>query len=504
MTSLSEFLRDAVHFRTVPLVHRFIADSLTPLQIFESLQSEAVYLLESKDNESPWSRYSFIGLSPFMSIENADGSGFRIINEHGEIIRSENSLKDAFLFVQTLLNAREVQSEIPFNGGAVGYLSYDFISSLEKIPTNRINDLHLAQAYFVICESIVVFDHLERELVIIHYVRLPHCAPIDEKIKRYHEAEKKVQRIIKAAVRQASPQILQAIDDTFQLEKILHRVEPNYLKGDFLYDVQKIKRYIAAGDIFQAVLSQRFAVPIRVSGFQLYRSLCKGNPSPYMFYIQTKQCEIIGSSPEKLVEVHQKKVEIHPIAGTRRRGRNRKEDEKFANELLTDPKEHAEHYMLVDLARNDIGKIAKYGTVQTMRLMELRKFSYVMHLISKVVGELREDVHPIEALLAAFPAGTVSGAPKIRAMEIIGELEPVARNIYAGAVAYIGFDGNIDSCIAIRTAIVHGGNAYVQAGAGIVADSVPKLEWKETINKASSVLQAIQLAEMTFGRGVYV
>jgi anthranilate synthase component 1 len=217
-----------------------------------------------------------------------------------------------------------------------------------------------------------------------------------------------------------------------------------------------------------------------------------------MFYIRTDGFEIVGSSPEKLIQVQNRHIEIHPIAGTRRRGVTEEEDRYFADELMKDPKEQAEHYMLVDLARNDVGRVAKYGTVKTPVLMEIGKFSHVMHLISKVTGELREDIHPIEALLAAFPAGTVSGAPKVRAMQIIHELEPTARNLYAGAVAYIGFDGNIDSCITIRTAIVKDGYAYVQAGAGIVADSVPELEWKETHNKASAVIKAIILAEQMF------
>jgi len=249
------------------------------------------------------------------------------------------------------------------------------------------------------------------------------------------------------------------------------------------------------------VLSQRFSLPIRITGFQLYRMLRKINPSPYLFYLQTSDAEIVGSSPEKLVQVQNRKIEIHPIAGTRRRGRTKQEDALLAEELLHDPKERAEHYMLVDLARNDIGKVAKYGTVKTPVLMEIGKFSHVMHLISKVTGELKDDVHPIDALLSAFPAGTVSGAPKVRAMQILNELEPTARGVYAGTVAYIGFDGNIDSCIAIRTAVVKDGYAYVQAGAGIVADSIPELEWKETRNKASALIKAIELAETVFAKG---
>jgi anthranilate synthase component 1 len=261
-----------------------------------------------------------------------------------------------------------------------------------------------------------------------------------------------------------------------------------------------VKEYITAGDVFQTVLSQRFQVPITIKGFDLYRVLRFVNPSPYLFYIKLNDCEIVGSSPEKLIQVTNGHLEIHPIAGTRRRGKTKDEDQKLGDELLQDEKEQAEHYMLLDLARNDIGRVAKYGSIKVPMVKELHYFSHVMHLVSKVTGVIRDNVEPVEALLASFPAGTVSGAPKVRAMQIIQELEPVARNAYAGTVAYIGFDGNIDSCITIRTAILKDQTAYVQAGAGIVADSVPELEWKETINKASAVIKAIQLAEKTFSR----
>jgi anthranilate synthase component I len=283
-----------------------------------------------------------------------------------------------------------------------------------------------------------------------------------------------------------------------QFEVNFDDIKSNYEKSKFMEDVEKVKEYIRSGDIFQAVLSQRFEIPITIDGFSLYRILRIVNPSPYLFYIRINDTELVGSSPERLIYIQDKHLEIHPIAGTRRRGKTNEEDRYFEEELKNDEKEIAEHYMLVDLARNDLGRVAEYGTVKTPTLMEVGRFSHVMHLISKVTAKKKENVHPIDALLSSFPAGTVSGAPKIRAMQIIKELEPNARGSYAGCVAYVGFDGNIDSCITIRTIMVKNNTAYVQAGAGIVVDSVPELEWKETCNKASAMLKTVQLAEKIF------
>lgn len=498
--TLTTFLEDANQFRTIPIVRRFFADALEPLQLFENLKSAASFLLESKDEQSPWSRYSFIGLTPFLTIESETGQSFSVVDEHGAVMASASSLKEAFLYVEQKLKVKPIKTDIPFVGGAVGFLGYDFISAIEKVPFHSCRDLNMKIAHFVVCQSLIAFDHLKREVVLLHYVRLHEADNEQTKRQKYEEALKTIEALMKKAVSGSQP-LLPLFEDEQTKPVSFERVTSTYDRAAFLQDVETIKRYIAAGDIFQAVLSQRFSIPIRITGFQLYRMLRKINPSPYLFYIQTNDGEIVGSSPEKLIQVQQRQIEIHPIAGTRRRGRSEQEDDALSEELLNDPKERAEHYMLVDLARNDIGKVAKYGTVKTPVLLEVGKFSHVMHLISKVTGELKEDVHPIDALLSAFPAGTVSGAPKVRAMQILNELEPTARGIYAGTVAYIGFDGNIDSCIAIRTAIVKDGFAYVQAGAGIVADSIPELEWKETRNKASALIKAIELAETVFAKG---
>ncbi len=277
------------------------------------------------------------------------------------------------------------------------------------------------------------------------------------------------------------------------------QVSSNYEKQDFVRDVQRIQEYIRAGDVFQTVLSQRFELDVSAAALDVYRILRMVNPSPYLFYLKFAELEIVGSSPERLVQVQDGHVEIHPIAGTRKRGRNHEEDEALALELLQDEKERAEHYMLVDLARNDVGRIAEYGSVETPTLLEIGKFSHVMHIVSKVTGRLRQGTKPLEAFMASFPAGTVSGAPKIRAIEILQELEPTRRGIYAGAIGYLGYDGNIDSCIAIRTLTMKNGKAFIQAGAGIVADSVPENEYEETKNKAKALIRAVQLAETMFG-----
>jgi anthranilate synthase component 1 len=495
----STFLQAAKQYETIPLVRRFFADAFQPIQLFTALRDEAAFLLESKDETSPWSRYSFIGIRPFLTIESERGDHFSVKEEKREVA-SAPSLKVAFSAMQAHLNAQPLSLDIPFSGGAVGFLSYDFISSIEKVPRHVHDDLKMKTVYFVVCESLFAFDHVKKELVLIHYARLHKQDSSKRKMEKYETALRRIDELAQKITSGKQESVWPMIDPNQAVSFV--NVRSNYEKRAFVQAVEKVKQYIAGGDIFQAVLSQRFSLETTVDGLQIYRLLRQFNPSPYLFYMRLDDYEIAGSSPEKLIQVRNRHIEIDPIAGTRRRGKNEAEDERLANDLLSDPKERAEHYMLVDLARNDIGRVAEYGTVRTPQLMQIGKFSRVMHLISKVTGRLREDVHPLDALMAAFPAGTVSGAPKIRAMQIIQELEPTARNVYAGAIAYIGLDGNIDSCIAIRTAIIKDGIAYVQAGAGIVADSVPELEWKETRNKASALIHAIQLAEQLFKGGV--
>ncbi|MCG3083431.1 anthranilate synthase component I [Anoxybacillus sp. LAT_35] len=495
---IATFLQTASQFRTIPIVRRFFADTFQPIQLLMALRDEAAFLLESKDDMSPWSRYSFIGIRPFVSIESDDGKQF-FVKEQQQVLACTATIQEAFAMMQHHLNVQLLSLDVPFRGGAVGYISYDFISSIEKVPYHAYNDLQMKMVHFVVCESLFAFDHVKKELLLIHYVRLTEMDDEAKQAEKYEAACRKIDELARKIVHGYDEQAHMMVDPNIPVS--FERVYSNMDKQMFYKAVQNIQTYIASGDVFQAVLSQRFAIETPIDGIELYRLLRLLNPSPYLFYLKLSEEHIVGSSPEKLIQVRNRELEIDPIAGTRRRGKNEHEDAALMNELLHDPKERAEHYMLVDLARNDIGRVAKYGTVRTPQLMQIGKFSHVMHLISKVTGTLRDDVHPLDALLAAFPAGTVSGAPKIRAMQIIQELEPTARNVYAGTIAYIGFDGNIDSCIAIRTAVLKNKVAYVQAGAGVVADSSPALEWKETRNKASALIHAIQLAERVFKGG---
>ncbi|GIW50531.1 MAG: anthranilate synthase component 1 [Anoxybacillus sp.] len=496
--NISTFLQTASQFRTIPIVRRFFADTLQPIQLFMALRDEAAFLLESGDDMSPWSRYSFIGVRPFMSIESDDGKQF-FVKEQQQVLACTGTIQEAFAVMQQHLHVQLLSLDVPFRGGAVGYISYDFISSIEKIPYHAYNDLQMKIVHFVVCESLFAFDHVKKELLLIHYVRVQETDDEAKRVEKYEAACRTIDELARKMVHGCDEQAHMMFDRNISVS--FDRVHSNMDRQTFYEAVKNIQSYIASGDVFQTVFSQRFAIETSIDGIELYRLLRLLNPSPYLFYLKLGAEQIVGSSPEKLIQVRNRELEIDPIAGTRRRGKDEREDRALMNELLHDPKERAEHYMLVDLARNDIGRVAMYGTVRTPQFMQVGKFSHVMHLISKVTGTLRQDVHPLDALIAAFPAGTVSGAPKIRAMQIIQELEPTARNIYAGAIAYIGFDGNIDSCIAIRTAVLKNKVAYVQAGAGVVADSLPELEWKETRNKASALIHAIQLAEHVFKGG---
>ncbi|HEX7066538.1 MAG TPA: anthranilate synthase component I [Bacillales bacterium] len=495
-TSQSSFIQDASKFHTIPIVRRFFVDTITPIQLFQQLKNEAVFLLESKDDGSPWSRYSFIGLNPYGFLTEEDGDYLFRESRTGTVLK-EKDFHQAFEKAIEYLNVKPLETPVPFYGGAVGCIGYDAVTRLEPIAEHRNNDLGLRKFSFLFCETILAFDHIDKELSVFHQVRLAGSETKEEKVHYYEKAIRKIDDLL--SVINGSDRYRNLFFPTpDQKDVSFERVRSNYRKENFMQDVEKIKEYIRQGDIFQAVLSQRFEVDLNVKGLDIYRALRVVNPSPYLFYLRIDGVEVVGSSPERLVQVQNRNVEIHPIAGTRKRGETREEDEALAADLLQDEKERAEHFMLVDLARNDVGRVAKYGTVQTPVLTEIARFSHVMHMITKVTGELAVDRTPVDALLAAFPAGTVSGAPKVRAMEILQELEPTARNFYAGAVGYLGFDGNIDSCIAIRTLVIKDGTAYIQAGAGIVADSDPLKEWEESQNKARALVKAIELAEDIF------
>jgi anthranilate synthase component I len=495
--SITQFLEAAKEFKTIPFISHFFADTLTPIQIFQQLEQEAVFLLESKDEQSPWSRYSFIGIAPkFYLIEKQNQYCF--LNSKKEVLFTFQSFKEAFQEAISFLQVKEVELPIPFRGGAVGAITYDAVEVMEPVLSSDDIAEH-EKMHFVFCETILAYDHHKKELFVIHHVNILGDETEEQLIEIYCESNKNVELIIQKVSETNIPSKL--YQPPLEEEVSFDNVRSNYEKSAFLDHVEQIKDYIRSGDVFQAVLSQRFEIDISVSGLELYRVLRMINPSPYLFYLKINEVEIVGSSPERLVQIQDGHIEIHPIAGTRKRGNSKEEDHALAQDLIQDEKERAEHYMLVDLARNDVGRVASYGSVRVPVLMEIGKFSHVMHMISKVTGNLDEKTHPIDALFASFPAGTVSGAPKIRAMQILKELEPTKREYYAGAIAYLGYDGNIDSCIAIRTMVIKGDKAFVQAGAGIVADSVPEKEWEETRNKAKALIKAIAVAEKMFSNG---
>lgn len=499
MMNKTAFLRNAEKYRTIPLQRKFFLDTITPIQLFQQLQSEAVFLLESRDPQSPWSRYSFVGLNPYGYLREANGQ-FEFQDALANTVLCENDFHSAFSQTMAYLNVCPPETSVPFYGGAVGCIGYDAVTLFEDVDKHDNDDLGFDNVSFLYCETVLALDHESNELQLFHHVRLQDAESVSRKIEAFDNASREIDELITKI--DGIPEQKQNLFFYGNEEEHPHRewedIRSNYRKANFMRDVKQIKSEIGKGYISQAVLSQRFEVDLAVSGLEIYRALRVINPSPYLFYLKINGVEVVGSSPERLVQVNQEAVEIHPIAGTRKRGQSEAEDQTLARELLADEKERAEHFMLVDTAREDVSKIAKPGTVKTPVLTEVGRFSHVMHLISKVRGKLAADREPIDALLAAFPAGTVSGSPKVTAMNILQKMEPTARNLYAGAIGYLGFDGNIDACIAIRTLVVKEGTAYIQAGAGIVADSQPLAEWQETRNKAKALIRAIEAAEEIF------
>lgn len=497
-TTLDDFTTAADKFSTIPVYEQFFIDTITPIQMFQKLKDSANFILESKDSHSKWARYSFIGLNPYVILQEENGR-FIARTTTGKIIVNHERFREALLETLSSLKPKPLDIQIPFTGGGVGYIGYDGISEFEPtLAPHPVNDLKVPNFYFSFCETIIAFDHELKEVTVITHVFLDEHNRNEPLQTLYEEAKRKIHEIMAIITKEDA-------NNSYMLHmpKTIHDVhfenlKTNIEKDAFLQAVLKAKTYIEQGEISQVVLSQRFEREITVTGLDIYRVLRIINPSPYMFYLKFNDFEVVGSSPEKLVQVNNGHIEIHPIAGTRPRGRTKEEDEQLAQDLLQDKKEREEHDMLVELAKQEIERVAKKGTVQVPAYMEIGYFSHVIHIISKVTGILRADALPIDALISAFPAGTLTGAPKLRAMEIIREVEPMARNLYGGAIGYIGFDGNIDSCIAIRSIFIHNQTAYIQAGAGVVSDSVPEREWEETRNKAKALIKAIEIAEELF------
>jgi len=515
LPNFSEFKRLASHGNVVPVYRTIIADLLSPVSAFLGLSPQHgresnlhphSFLLESVEGGERVGRYTFFGVDPFQIVSCR---GDRITVRHGDAEVAVEACPDAgrdrgnvdrsstlqeetgnvFEFLRHL-GARYRSVVIPglppFTAGAVGYLSYEAVRMLERLPARVPMDVDLDDAVFMYFSNVLAFDHVQHRLFLIANVLTEEGkgslrAKYDAACRHLDHLESRLRPPLKLPHARPPQGAL--------------RVRPNMPRQRYEAMVERSKEYIRAGDIFQVVLSQRMEVPVRVPAFDVYRALRVVNPSPYMYYLRMGESTVLGSSPEMLVKVAGRNVEYRPIAGTRPRGKTEEEDKRLEEELRSDAKECAEHIMLVDLGRNDVGRVSEFSSVRTHDIMFVERYSHVMHLVSQITGELRSDADSYAALAACFPAGTLTGAPKVRAMEIIDELEPTRRGLYGGSVLYLDFSGNLNSCIVIRTVLMKDKTAYLQAGAGIVADSVPGREYEECQNKARAVLRAFELAE---------
>ena len=482
--NLAEAQRAAGTTRFVLPVHkRLSADLLTPVSAFLALRQPGRhgFLLESVEGGEKLARYSFLGKDPYCIVR---ARGARVtVEKDGATTHVDG---DVFTVLQRMLD-RYTEIKTPglprLTCGAVGYLGYDAVRLIERLPHPPDDDLGLPDAVWCFYDTLVAFDHVKHQLVLMASAFVEPETDPDE---AYEEACERLSRLeAELGAPFESPEPVRLTSDS---------VRSNFERSDFEDAVERARRYIYEGDVFQVVLSQRFSMPFEGDRFNLYRALRQVNPSPYLFFLDFEGFSLIGSSPEVLVRVEEDRAEVLPIAGTRRRGETPDEDTRLEAELLADPKERAEHLMLVDLGRNDLGRVCRYGSVSVDRYAYVERYSHVMHIVSSVSGRLPEQARAMEVLAACFPAGTVSGAPKVRAMEIIDELEPTRRGIYAGAVGYVDFSGTLDTCITIRPILVRDRTIYVQAGAGIVADSDPAFEYEETVSKARALLHAMHLA----------
>ncbi|MFD0586910.1 anthranilate synthase component I [Paenibacillus sp. GCM10027627] len=494
---LSRVIQQAGSYNLIPIVRSVMADTETPIRLFQHFaKEEHAFLLESVEGGAKWARYSFIGTDPFMKLYGKNGEMVLEIKGEKTVLRE----KPIELLKAKLRSYRSPSSSElpPFTGGAIGFFGYDLLQYYEKLPAHRIDDLKMNDLQFMFCDQVIVFDHFKQHLQIIGNVHIGQGATDSEIAIAYEAALTKIEATIE---RLRQPVAAAAPVNAIPADPELGEVQSNLTKEQFIANVEQAKEYIRSGDIFQVVLSQRFSIETDVDPLHVYRVLRTMNPSPYMYYLKMGEEVIVGTSPEALVKVTDGRVETRPIAGTRPRGATPEEDKALEVELLADEKERAEHLMLVDLGRNDIGRVSEFGSVRCDSYMEIERYSHVMHIVSNVSGKLRQDKDFFDAFVSCLPAGTVSGAPKLRAMEIIAELENEARGAYAGAIGYLGFGGSMDTCITIRTIIFKNGKAYVQSGAGIVWDSVPESEYIETVNKAKGMLKSIRAAELSFGKG---
>jgi anthranilate synthase component 1 len=479
-------------YNRIPVVREVLADLDTPLSVYLKLVDGPYgYLFESVQGGEKWGRYSIIGL-PCRTRLEVRGEQVRLIGENGE---ETVETDDPLAFVESF-RARFRVPELPglprFHGGLVGYFGYDTVGYIEPRLRNpdKPDPLGTPDILLMVSDEVVVFDNLAGRMYIVVHADVEAGQTLADVEARIDALYRRMQTGAPRPV----PRPLRAVHESDFVS--------GFTEAGFKAAVERIKQYILDGDCMQVVLSQRLSIPFSARPLDLYRALRGLNPSPYMYFLDLDEFQIVGSSPEILVRLEEGEITVRPIAGTRRRGHTEEEDRALEAELLADPKELAEHLMLIDLGRNDVGRVARVGTVRLTEKMVVERYSHVMHIVSNVMGELREGLSAMDVLRATFPAGTVSGAPKIRAMEIIDELEPVKRGIYAGAVGYLAWNGNMDTAIAIRTAVIKGGQLHIQAGAGVVADSRPELEWKETMNKGRAVFRAVALAEAGLDRAI--
>ncbi len=513
--SLPEFQRLARGHSLVPVTRTVAADLETPVSAFLRVAAEEpeAFLLESVEGGEQVGRYTFIGIRPYKKMTARDGVITVAGSQKGGGRKRRTYAGDIFVELKAALEG-ETPAKLPglppFTAGAVGFFSYDVVRTIETLPVLAADELHVPDAHLMFFDEVLAFDHVKKAIHLI--VTVGARSPLGQSGKAdaagYRGAEKRLNRLEKMLSAAIPKRKRLAVKGPLKLKS-------RTKMANFLKAVERVKEYVAAGDVFQCVLSQRFDCVPGVEPFEVYRSLRIVNPSPYMYFLRvalevqglgvraqglgktkTRDCHIVGSSPEMLVRVHDGVVEYRPIAGSRPRGKDEVMDRELEADLRADAKEVAEHVMLVDLGRNDVGRVSEFGSVKVKDLMFVERYSHIMHLVSKLEGTLRKGLAPIDAFRACFPAGTLSGAPKIRAMEIIEELEPARRGVYGGAIFYADFSGNLDSCIAIRTLFMDGENGYIQAGAGIVADSVPVKEHEECGNKAMAVVRAIERARL--------
>lgn len=484
----------------VPVYRRLLSDSLTPVAAFHKIDAgRCACLFESVVGGEKVGRYSFLATDPFFEIEaygqRVTTNAYSGVSAAGiptlvtRQVECDDPLAELRRRVEAI-RAIHLPELPPFCSGAVGYAGYDTVRYFEHLPRAPKDDRQVPDMAFAFYDQMVVFDHVAKTIVVVVMARVG--TPGKTLEQAYEHAQQRVDHLVDQLASHRTK--LAPLDIHMEGEPNLP-YQSNFTQEQFEQAVSKCVEYIRAGDIFQVVISQRMEVPLRTHPFQIYRTLRVVNPSPFMFYVRTPSVTLVGSSPEVMVRVVDGQVTVRPLAGTRRRGRSEEEDRRLADELLADPKERAEHVMLVDLGRNDVGRVSRFRSVKLSDVMTIERYSHVMHITSNVGGQLAPGKTAFDALQACLPAGTVSGAPKVRAMEIIDEVEPHRRGPYAGAVGYFDFNGNMDTCIALRTVVVHDDKAYVQAGAGIVADSVPTNEWHETLNKARGLLKAIELAQ---------